>query len=45
MDLMIKHIPLVQLRSNFRKRNKIKKSDIIIGYAGRYADKKISIQC
>ena len=34
------YIPLVQLRSNFRKRNKIKKSDIIIGYAGRYARQK-----
>ena len=28
------------LRSNFRKRNKIKKSNIIIGYAGRYAKQK-----
>ncbi len=34
------YIPSVQLRSNFRKRNKIKKSDIIIGYAGRYARQK-----
>ena len=34
------YFPLKYLRSNFRKRNKIKKSDIIIGYAGRYARQK-----
>jgi len=34
------YFPVKQLRSNFRKRNKIKKTDIIIGYAGRYARQK-----
>jgi glycosyltransferase involved in cell wall biosynthesis len=34
------YFPLKYLRSNFRKKNKIKKSDIIIGYAGRYARQK-----
>ncbi len=28
------------LRSNFRKKNKIKRSDIILGFAGRYAKQK-----
>jgi glycosyltransferase involved in cell wall biosynthesis len=28
------------LRSSFRKKNKIKKTDIILGYAGRYAKQK-----
>ena len=28
------------LRSNFRKKNKIKKNDIILGFAGRYAKQK-----
>ena len=28
------------LRSNFRKKNKIKESDILVGYAGRYAKQK-----
>ena len=28
------------LRSNFRKKNKIKQTDIILGYAGRYAKQK-----
>ena len=32
--------PLKNLRSDFRMRNNIKKSDIIIGYAGRYAKQK-----
>ena len=32
--------PATHLRSNFRKRNKINKSDVIIGYAGRYARQK-----
>ena len=34
------YLPAKHLRLNFRKRNKIKKSDIIIGYAGRYAKQK-----
>jgi len=34
------YFALKYLRSNFRKKNKIKKSDIIIGYAGRYARQK-----
>lgn len=34
------YYPLKKLRSDFRVRNKIKKSDIIIGYAGRYAKQK-----
>ena len=32
--------PLNRLRVKFRKRNKIKKTDIILGYAGRYARQK-----
>ena len=28
------------LRINFRKKNKIKHSDIILGFAGRYAKQK-----
>ncbi len=31
------YYPSKNLRSNFRKRNKINKSDIILGFAGRYA--------
>ena len=34
------YYPLKHLRSDFRIRNNIKKSDIIIGYAGRYAKQK-----
>ena len=34
------YFPSKYLRLNFRKKNKIKKSDIIIGYAGRYARQK-----
>ena len=34
------YYPLKNLRSDFRIRNKIKNSDIIIGYAGRYAKQK-----
>ena len=34
------YFPLKHLHSDFRKRNKIKKSDIIIGYAGRHAKQK-----
>lgn len=34
------YYPSNNLRSNFRKKNKIKKTDIILGYAGRYAKQK-----
>ena len=34
------YFPATQLRSKFRKKYKINKSDIIIGYAGRYAKQK-----
>jgi len=34
------YAPINRLREIFRKENKIKKSDIIIGYAGRYARQK-----
>lgn len=34
------YYPSKHLRSNFRKMNKINKSDIIFGYAGRYAKQK-----
>ena len=34
------YYPSKALRSNFRKKNKINKSDIILGYAGRYAKQK-----
>ena len=34
------YYPSKNLSSNFRKRNKINKSDIILGYAGRYAKQK-----
>ena len=34
------YYPLKSLRSDFRIKNKIKKSDLIIGYAGRYAKQK-----
>lgn len=34
------YMPINRLRKNFRKKYKIKKSDIIIGYAGRYARQK-----
>jgi len=34
------YYPSNNLRLNFRKKNKIKKTDIILGYAGRYAKQK-----
>ena len=34
------YYPSSNLRLNFRKKNKIKKTDIILGYAGRYAKQK-----
>ena len=34
------YYPLKKIRSNFRTKNLIKKSDIIIGYAGRYSKQK-----
>lgn len=34
------YYPINYLRSNFRLKNKKKKSDVIIGYAGRYAKQK-----
>ena len=34
------YYPSNYLRKNFRKKNKIKKSDIILGYAGRYSNQK-----
>ena len=34
------YYPSDNLRLNFRKKNKIKKTDIILGYAGRYAKQK-----
>ena len=34
------YYPLKSLRSDFRIKNKIKKSDLIIGYAGRYVKQK-----
>ena len=34
------YYPLRKIRSNFRTKNLIKKSDIIIGYAGRYSKQK-----
>ncbi len=34
------YFPLKNLRYNFRKKNKIYSSDIVIGYAGRYAKQK-----
>ena len=34
------YFPLKKYRLTFRKKNKINKSDIIIGYAGRYAKQK-----
>ncbi len=34
------YYPSNKLRSDFRRRNKIGKSDIILGYAGRYAKQK-----
>lgn len=34
------YYPLEKIRFNFRKRTKLNKSDIIIGYAGRYARQK-----
>lgn len=34
------YYPSKYLRSSFKKKNKIKKTDIILGYAGRYAKQK-----
>ena len=34
------YYPSNKLRSDFRKRNKINKSDIVLGFAGRYAKQK-----
>jgi glycosyltransferase involved in cell wall biosynthesis len=34
------YYPSKKLRINFKKKNKIKKSDIILGFAGRYAKQK-----
>ena len=34
------YFPSTRLRLDFRRKNEIKKSDIIIGYAGRYAKQK-----
>ena len=35
------YFPSKYKRLKFRKKNKIKNSDIILGYAGRYAKQKI----